>query len=298
MAEIEEGTKGLAEPGSLITENGLRPKKSLGQHFLADHDIIQEIIALAGYRTSDMVLEIGPGKGALTIPLARSVGHVVAVEKDTRLINLLEKKLSDARINNVILVNKDILKLDFRDIPCPSSAKIHVMGNLPYNISSPFLEKLVLNRTFVKRAVLMFQLEVALRLTASPGRKIYGAMTLLNQYYARITPLLEVPKRAFYPVPKVDSMVIEMDFEQPYPKHTGCEDRLRKVVKGAFAHRRKTILNSLKGYNLSWSREILLEAMEKCGINPKRRAETLHMDEFLCLTANLKTADNGALEFH
>ncbi|MCP4681565.1 MAG: ribosomal RNA small subunit methyltransferase A [Desulfobacterales bacterium] len=277
----------------LITGDGLRPKKSLGQHFLTDHGIVQEIIALAGFQISDTVLEIGPGKGALTLALARSVGHVVAVEKDTRLHNLLEKKLSDAGISNVTLVNKDILKFDFRDIPCPPPAKIHVIGNLPYNISSPFLEKLVENRTLVKRAVLMFQLEVALRLTASPGSKIYGAMTLLLQYYASIIPLLEVPKRAFYPKPKVDSMVIELDFERPYPERAGCEGRLKKVIKGAFAHRRKTLLNSLKGHSPSWSREILLEAMDKCGIDPKRRAETLDMDEFLCLADNLKRANQG-----
>ncbi|MCP4681519.1 MAG: ribosomal RNA small subunit methyltransferase A [Desulfobacterales bacterium] len=293
MAKIEEGTQELAKPGSSITRNGLRPKKSLGQHFLADHGIIQEIIGLTGFQISDIVLEIGPGKGALTLPLARSVGHVVAVEKDTQLSNQKKKKLSDAGITNVTLVNKDILKFDFRDIPRPPSAKIHVIGNLPYNISSPFLEKLVENRPFVKRAVLMFQLEVALRLTASPGRKIYGAMTLLLQYYARATPLLEVPKKAFYPIPKVDSMLIELDFERPYPERAGCEDRLKKVIKGAFAHRRKTLLNSLKGHNPSWNREILLEAIEKCGIDPKRRAETLDMDEFLCLAANLKRANQG-----
>lgn len=230
-----------------------------------------------------MVLEIGPGQGALTLPLARSVGHVVAVEKDARLAEFLEEKLSRAGISNVTLVNRDILKWEFNEISNSSSAKIQVIGNLPYNISSPFLEKLVENRGLVSRAVLMFQLEVARRLTASPGSKAYGAMTLLVRYHAKPTAFFEVPAEAFFPRPKVNSMVLELDFERPYPKRAVHDVDLKRVVKGAFAHRRKTLLNSLKGAFSSWNPEMLLEAMKKCGIDPGTRAETLGMDEFLCL---------------
>ncbi|MCP4669282.1 MAG: methyltransferase domain-containing protein, partial [Deltaproteobacteria bacterium] len=150
-------------------EPRFRPKKRLGQHFLTANWAIHDIIALARFRASDVVLEIGPGKGALTLPLARSVSHVVAVEKDTSLINLLKKKLRGSGITNVTLVNEDILRWDFNHIKALSTEKIQVIGNLPYNISSPFLEKLIENRKLVGRAVLMFQLEVAKRIAASPG---------------------------------------------------------------------------------------------------------------------------------
>ena len=273
----------MARSGSIEQRTGIRPRKRLGQHFLVDRGIIQRIISQAGFRQSDIVLEIGPGQGALTFPLARSVGHVFAVEKDSHLAGLLKEKLSRAGIANVTLVNQDILKWDFNEISTPSSVKIQVIGNLPYNISSPFLEKLVENRSLVSRAVLMFQLEVAGRLTASPGSKAYGAMTLLVRYHAKPTAFFEVSSEAFFPRPKVNSMVLELDFERPYPRRAAHDTDLKRVVKGAFAHRRKTLLNSIKGFFPSWNREMVLEAMKKCGIDPGTRAETLDMDEFLCL---------------
>jgi 16S rRNA (adenine1518-N6/adenine1519-N6)-dimethyltransferase len=272
---------------SIRRRPGFRPKKRLGQHFLVDSEIIRQIIALAGFQVSDRVLEIGPGLGALTLPLAQSVGHVVAVEKDTQLITVLKKKLSQAGLCNVTLINHDILTFDIRDIKGFSSNRLKIIGNLPYNISSPLLEKLTENRNRISRAVLMFQLEVAKRIIASPGGKTYGAMTLLVQYHAHPTVLLEVPKNAFRPKPKVDSMVLELDFERPYPKRTVHEDDFKEVVKGAFAHRRKTILNSLARASSSWGRDVLLEAMEKCQIDAGRRAETLNMSDFLRLTSFL-----------
>ena len=272
---------------SIRRRPGFRPRKRLGQHFLVDSEIVRQIIARAGFEMSDRVLEIGPGLGALTLPLAQSVAHIVAVEKDTRLAALLKKKLTRTGVTNVTVVNHDILTFDIKDMRGNSSERLSIIGNLPYNISSPLLEKLTENRHLIGRAVLMFQLEVAKRIIAPPGGKTYGAMTLLVQYHALPTVLLEVSKHAFRPRPKVDSMVLELDFERPYPERTRHEDDFKKVVRGAFAHRRKTILNSLEGFSLSWSREVLLEAMKKCHIDPGRRAETLNMNDFLCLTSVL-----------
>ena len=269
---------------------GYHAKKRLGQHFLVDPEIIHKIVDLAGFQDSDRVLEIGPGQGALTLPLARTVRHVVAVEKDAHLVNALQTRLKRAGITNVTLINHDILTWDFRDIGSPSSTRILVIGNLPYNISSPVLEKLIKNRNLIGRAVLMFQLELAKRLTASPGGKAYGAMTLWVKYHAHPRPLLEVSKDAFNPKPKVDSMVIELDFERPHPGRLLNNERyFKKIVKDAFSHRRKTMVNSLKGMSPSWDRETLLEVMKKCGIDPGRRAETLDIDDFLCLSAALDT---------
>jgi len=271
---------------------GYYAKKRLGQHFLVDPEIIHRIVALAGFQDSDRVLEIGPGQGALTLPLARTVGHVVAVEKDAHLVHALQTRLNRAGITNVTLINHDILTWDFCNLRSPSSARILVIGNLPYNISSPVLEKLIENRELIRRAVLMFQLEVAKRLTASPGGKAYGAMTLWVKYHAHSRPLFEVSKDAFNPKPKVNSMVIELDFERPHPGRLFNNERyFKKIVKGAFAHRRKTMVNSLKGMSPTLDREILLEVMKKCGIDPGRRAETLDIDEFLCLTSAFADSD-------
>jgi 16S rRNA (adenine1518-N6/adenine1519-N6)-dimethyltransferase len=254
---------------------------------LHDPEIIRKIIASAGFGASDLVLEIGPGRGALTFPLARSVGQVVGVEKDAQLVSSLKKNLSRKGIVNVTLISHDILKWDFREICLSPFSKIKVIGNLPYNISTPFLDKLIENRAFISKAVLMFQLEIAKRLTALPGGKTYGALSVLVQYFARATSLLEVTKDSFFPKPKVDSMVLELDFERPYPKTATDETGFRNVVKGAFAHRRKTLLNSLKGVYPYIDREMLKEEIKACGIDPGRRAETLEIDEFLCLASVL-----------
>jgi len=267
------------------------PKKRLGQHFLFNPRIIQKILSSARFGRTDPVLEIGPGKGALTLPLAGLVGQVVAVEKDEQLVGLLQEKLAGEGITNVTLVNCDILKWDFRNIALSPSSRLYVIGNLPYNISTPFLEKLIENRAYVNRAVLMFQLEIAKRLTALPGNRTYGAMTVLVQYYAQTTGLFEVSRNAFYPKPKVDSMVLELDFERPHPTRAIDETNFRKVVKGAFAHRRKTLLNSLKDQYAFMDREVLSAKLEACGIDPGRRAESLQIDDFLRLASVLNLTE-------
>jgi 16S rRNA (adenine1518-N6/adenine1519-N6)-dimethyltransferase len=192
------------------------------------------------------------------------------------------------------VVNADILRWDFNEIKALSEKKIQAIGNLPYNISSPFLEKLIENRKLVGRAVLMFQLEVAKRIAASPGTKAYGAMTLLVRYYAQPTVMLEVSREAFSPKPKVDSMVLELDFDRPHPRRAVHGEDFRKVVKAAFSHRRKTLLNSLRSSLMAWDRETLIKGMKKCGIDHGRRPETLDIDEFICFTKALALTNGSA----
>lgn len=268
---------------------GFRPKKRLGQHFLKDKETIHKIITRARFDKCDEVLEIGAGLGALTLPLARSVHKIFAVEKDSLLTDILRKKLFHAGIDNVILINDDILKLDFNKIGALPTKKIKVIGNLPYNLSSPLLEKLIKNRNLMTGAILMFQIELARRLISAPGSKEYGAISVLIQYHAHVSPLLEVPKENFYPRPKIDSMVLELDFERPYPRKAENEKNFRTVVKGAFAYRRKTLLNSLKRTLSSYSSEKILEALAKCAIESWKRAETLDIDDFLCLSSALES---------
>ena len=286
-----------AENGS---PSSFRPKKRLGQNFLVDPSISERIISLSGFSADDTVLEIGPGKGALTLPLARRVNHVVAVEMDIQLVEWLGGSLKKAGLSNVTLLHEDILKLDWQTLRKHFQGKIPIIGNLPYNISSPVLEKMCQNPQWVGRAVLMFQKEVAERLTATSGSKAYGALTLLVQYHASVLSLLKVLKGSFFPVPKVDSMVVSVDFEKPYPRQSGYDGReravhegfFRKVVKGAFAHRRKTILNSLKGAMPDQTRESLLNALAACDIESGKRAEVLEMGDFLRLSSAL-SIDNG-----
>ena len=265
------------------------PKKSLGQHFLKAPQVIHEIITRAGFERDSRVLEVGPGRGALTLPLAGRVKSVFAVEKDPRLAEMLKKTLERAGIDNVILVCGDILRLDFHEVVSDQEGKINVIGNLPYNISSPFLEKIIRNKELIKRAILTFQLELANRLVGSPGNKAYGAMTVLVQYHARLSPLLKIARESFRPRPKVSSMVLEMDFTRPHPTRTEDEEHFRKVVRAAFAQRRKTVLNSLSHTLPSFGTKRILAALEQCSIDPGKRAETLNIDDFIYLSAALKS---------
>jgi len=262
------------------------PKKSLGQHFLRDPLIIERILAGAKFDRSSTVLEIGSGLGALTFPLASRVQHVIAVEKDGILAEKLRAGLSREGIGNVTLIHEDILKLDLARL---SEEKIEVIGNIPYNISSPLIEKLIRNRHRIQRAVLTLQRELAARLTASPGNKQYGALTVLIQYHAHLSPLLEIPREAFYPKPKVSSTVVQFEFSKPYPRRADHEEFFRRLVRAAFAHRRKTLLNSLRGTFPSWEVQSTLNAMQRCAIDPRRRAETLSTEDFLDLSTALSS---------
>lgn len=256
--------------------NAFKPKKSLGQHFLRDPLIIQRILAAAKFRSSSTVLEIGAGLGALTLPLATVVRQVIAVEKDETLVRKLRADLSREGIENVNLLQEDILKVDLARI---SEEPIEVIGNIPYNISSPLIEKLILSRERIPRAVLTLQHELAQRLTATPGNKQYGALTVLIQSHARLSTLLEIPKEAFHPKPKVSSTVVEFDFSRPFPRRPEHEGFFKKVVRAAFAHRRKTLFNSLRGTFPSWDPQHILNALHRCAIDPRRRAETLRIDD-------------------
>ncbi|MBW1996964.1 MAG: ribosomal RNA small subunit methyltransferase A [Deltaproteobacteria bacterium] len=260
-----------------------RPDKRLGQHFLRDPNLVNKIIRVSRFRESDRVLEIGAGMGDLTIPLARHVRQVVAVEKDSRLIPILGQRLSSGGIRNVELVNADILSIDFLELPLPWDKGVLVIGNIPFNISSPTLGKLIQHRKWVNRAILMFQLELARRLTASPGTRDYGAITVLLRYYATLTPLLVVPREAFYPRPKVGAQVLEIDFEKPYPKRARDDEGFDRIVHAAFSHRRKTLINSLKAGLRDLPPDALQWVLEQSAIDPRRRAESLDMEEFLRL---------------
>lgn len=256
----------------------------MGQHFLTDPNVAALIITRARFEPDDVVLEIGAGLGALTLPLAAQVKRVLAVEPDRKIADLLGNELLSAGIRNVTIIEKDILQLDIEDLAKRSGASFKVIGNLPYHISSQVLIRLIRFREVIDAAFLMFQKEVAERLTATPGNKSYGRLSVLIQYCAEIYPLVSVAASAFFPKPKVDSQVVGIKFRHPVSFLANNESFLFQIVKAAFGKRRKTLRNALLGGNLGFNDEKISAALERTGIDPKRRAETLSVKEFVTLS--------------
>ena len=255
------------------------PNKRLGQNFLIDPNIVRKIVALAELRPNDHVLEIGPGRGILTEALSRTAGHVTAIEVDSRLHAYLEAK--QAELPNVELVCDDALAYPVENLPMGTV----VVANLPYYISTPLLFRLLDQRGRFPRMVLMLQDEVADRLVAQPGGSDYGVLSVMAQYAADITKAFRVSAQCFRPRPEVASAVVRLGMKERTRLSPKEEVTLRALVKAAFAHRRKTLVNSLRdeGYELHAVTEIL----PRLDIAPTRRAETLSVDDFLRLALAL-----------
>ena len=273
----------MTSPKALLGAWNLRPRKNMGQHFLSDPGTSEKIVGMARISPEHTILEIGPGLGALTIPAARVAKRVHAVDKDPHLIALLEAELLARGLSNVVLRKQDILTFDIMELAENTDQNLLVMGNLPYNISSQVLVQLIHSRSFVSRAVLMFQKELARRLMAQPGGRDYGRLTVMLRYCSDIRSLMTVKAPLFFPAPRVDSEVVEIKFRYPeFP----AEDEvfLFKVIKAAFGQRRKTLRNALAGSELRIDAKTALRALEKADIDPSRRAETLAIQEFVRLS--------------
>lgn len=262
---------------------GIRARKALGQNFLVDRNVIARIADAVDIGPEDRILEVGPGKGALTELLAARCARLVAVELDTRLVPVLRREFSGNQ--RVEIVHDDILKLDLRSLLAAEGAgPWKVAANLPYNISTPVLFKFLDHMDLFSRLVLMLQKEVGDRLAASPGTKDYGTLSVFFQLHFNVARELIVRPGSFHPVPKVDSVVLSfVPLEKPR-EEVGDERYFRRMVKGAFSMRRKTLWNCLKGADLGLSGEQLAEALETCGIDPGRRGETLSLGEFAALS--------------
>lgn len=277
----------MRSPKVLLAAHNIRPKKSLGQHFLTDPSTAAMILNRAGILTHDVVLEIGAGLGALTIPLAHSVSQVYAVEKDRQILDILKTEILVNNLANVVPLEKDILNLDIQELAQKSQHKIIVMGNLPYNIASQVLVQLVKSRKAVSRAVLMFQKELAQRLTAQPCCKEYGRLTVMLRYCSDITKLADVSASLFFPKPKVDSEVLEFRFKTRPEYLADDEAFLFRVIKAAFGNRRKILKNALAASELEIDANTAEQLLQRSGIDPVRRAETLNVEEFVKLSNTL-----------
>ena len=272
----------MTSPRVLLNGWQIWPKKQLGQNFLSNPGIAAKIVAKAKLSPGDTVLEIGAGLGALTIPLARSVQEVYAVETDRRIVPLLRTELLAAGLGNVKIVTQDILQFDIAALAEQADRRLTVMGNLPYHISSQVLVQLIKHRQWIDRAVLMYQKELAQRLMALPGTKRYGRLTVMLNYAASVERLIELTADQFFPKPKIDSTVLKVVF-RPAENTVDNETVLFDVIKAAFGQRRKTLKNALSGSFLKIASEAAESALKAAGIDPKRRAETLSVQEFVAL---------------
>jgi 16S rRNA (adenine1518-N6/adenine1519-N6)-dimethyltransferase len=268
-----------------LAEYGLFPKKRLGQHFLVDRNILDKVIRTAQVEKGDVVLEVGPGLGEMTLALARLAKHVIAVEIDPKLVEILKKKLADCP--NVDVVKGDILTINFRKIDFLEGQKMKVVANLPYQISTPLLFHFIELKEFFSTLTLMLQKEVAERMVAPSGGKEYSPLSIFVQLFLDASIRFFIKPSAFFPPPKVESAVVHMAFREKPVVELEDEKWFRKVVKGCFSYRRKTLANALKHSELSLPESIELK-MEAIGIDPRRRPETLSIQEFANLAQTLK----------
>ena len=268
-----------AKMAQLRAKHDFRHSKSLGQNFLSDKNIIDAIIEGSEIGAEDLVIEIGPGMGVLTASAAECASRVVAVEIDRHLIPILTETLEN--YDNVEIINADVMKTDLSEVveKYRTSGKVRIIGNLPYYITTPIVMKLLEERVPADSITIMMQKEVADRIKASPGSKTYGALSVAVGFYCTVRHIANAPKEVFVPRPKVDSTVIRLDVRQERPVELVDEKLFFETIKKGFGQRRKTLLNSLTGIR-GMPKESIAAVLADCGIDFRRRAETLSMSEF------------------
>ncbi len=271
----------MAHPGQLLKQHHLYAGKELGQNFLSNPGTAEMIVNKFGISKDTHVVEIGSGLGALTIPIAKIAENVIAIEKDFRLIPILEQELKNEALTNVKIINKNVLNVDFKQLA--DNKKLVVIGNLPYNISSQILFRLVEERHCIEKAFLMFQKELAVRIMAAPGGRDYSRLSAVVQYAADVSFLATIGPASFFPRPEVDSTILKFNFFEPGALNRKQEKVLFDVIKAAFSKRRKTLKNSMAGGEFDYKKEFIVRALELAGIDGNRRAETLTADEFKSL---------------
>ncbi len=273
-----------------LARNKLAPSKKRGQNFLVNPQTSETIVHRAGVTSDDTIIELGVGLGSLTLPLAEKARKVIGIEVDKGIIEWHERqKILPA---NVLLIHQDLLKYDFRKLAAKTGDKLKVIANLPYSISNPLMFKLIEYHDVMKYAVLMLQKEVGLRLTAEPGTKEYGVLSVLLSGYASVEKIMDVGPGQFHPRPKVDSVVVRIVFDPKSEKTRQITAHnyqlVKKLVNAAFQQRRKTLLNSLSSSNIPGTgKAVLTKSLDKLAIDPKIRPEKLKIEDFIRIANNL-----------
>ena len=262
---------GARKVRELLDHHGIRPTKTLGQNFVVDPNTIRKTLAVAEIGPSDHVLEIGAGAGSLTLGLAATAKRVTAVEVDPGLIPLLEEVMRD--VSNVEVVHEDALRFDAGSVEADS-----VVANLPYNIATHVVLRVLEQAPTVRSLTVMTQREVGERLSAGPGSKIYGQTSVMVAYFGDARVATTVSRRAFWPVPGVDSVIVRIDRREPPDVDRAL---LFRVIKAAFAQRRKTLRQTLSGVAETPAKA--QEMLEGIGISATARAEELGLDEFVAI---------------
>ena len=263
----------------IIRKYGFRFQKGLGQNFLIDDSILEDIIKCADILPGDEIIEIGPGIGSLTKGLLEKAEKVFAIELDSDLIPILEEELKG--YDNLVLLHDDALKVDFNEL-ITDGKNVKIVANLPYYVTTPIIVKLLTGGYKFDTITIMIQKEVAERITSKPSCKAYGALSLFAQYYCKTQLLIKVPPSSFIPEPKVDSMVIKLTrLEEPAVKVLDKE-LFFKIIRESFNMRRKTLRNSLR--NITDDKIKLEKAFTDADIDPIRRGETLSIEEFAKLS--------------
>lgn len=286
-------TKDIATPArtrEILDKYGFSFKKSLGQNFLIDTNILRRIVDFAELSNETGVIEIGPGIGALTEQLARRAKKVVAFEIDQRLLPILADTLSPYA--NVRIIHQDVLKADIQrviDKELTEVSDIMVVANLPYYVTTPIIMKLLIDRLPIRGIVVMLQKEVADRISARPGTKDYGSLSIAIQYYTKAETMMTVPRTVFMPQPNVDSAVIRLTKREKPIVEVADESFFFQVVRASFSQRRKTLLNNLTNQlpNGKLLKEVIERSLNELHIDPRRRGETLTIDEFAALSNRL-----------
>jgi 16S rRNA (adenine1518-N6/adenine1519-N6)-dimethyltransferase len=282
---LEFGAYPMASIKKELKEYGLFPRKRWGQHFLVDRNILDKVIRTAEVAKEDIVLEVGPGLGEMTLALALQAKKVIAIEIDSKLVAILEKKMRGHP--NVEVVKSDILKVDFDQFLKKEGHPIKVVANLPYQISTPLLFRFIESKDVFSTFTLMLQREVAERMVAPPGRKECGPLSIFIQLSFDLTIHFFIKPSAFFPPPKVDSALVHMVWREEPLVETNDEEWFKRVVKACFGYRRKTLVNALKHSELVLPESMELK-MKGIGIDPQRRPETLTIQEFAALANALK----------
>lgn len=290
--------KDIATPARtkmLLNKHGFSFKKSLGQNFLIDTNVINNIITASGVSEQSGVIEIGPGMGSLTEQLAKHAKRVLAFEIDQRLIPVLDDSLS--AYDNITIINEDILKADVKSAieeHLSDCEEIMVVANLPYYITTPILMGLLEKHLPITSYVVMMQKEVGERLSAAPSTKSYGSLSIAAQYYTTVEKVMVVPKGVFMPPPNVDSLVVKLTVRDQPAVTVHDESLFFKLTRGAFVQRRKTILNNYMSLiqNSKEHKEEIISWLEQSHIAPSRRGESLSLEEFAELSNNFNDFSN------
>lgn len=283
--------KQIANPrvtSELVKKFGFSFKKSLGQNFLVDPNILMKIVGAAELTDRDGALEIGPGMGALTQQLANHADNVVAVEIDQRLLPILEQLFMDQE--NVKVVHGDVLKVDLKQLfqeHFEQGQEVSVVANLPYYVTTPIVMKLLEAKLPLKHIVVMVQKEVAERMGAKPGSKAFGSLSVAVQYYCEPSIVCTVPPSVFIPQPNVESAVIKLRVRERPPVDVTDDNVFFQFVQACFTQRRKTLLNNLIHFYGKDHKQLLLDVCAELQIDPSSRAETLQLHQFAALSNRL-----------